>query len=289
MFEDWNKLKFFIITAKHLNISKAANELNISQPALSKHINNFEKSIKQVLFTRKNNGLELTINGANLYKKISPIFEAMLDISKNNKPTNTPINNNLSGTLTVIANSDFYTHFLSQKIAKFKQIYPLININGICSNLIDNYDLLSSPSILFTPQLINLANTMAIQYQNFVMNLYISATYLTTLINKDPINYINHLTFLTLSPNHSGYSNSLIPNNLTTTNKIITFDSLSSIYYAVVNNFGAAILPKFITNNFTNNLIEMQLNYQAKSLIYQAFYGNIFSNNQLISLFLNHD
>ena len=44
--------KIFIIVAKEKNITKASQKLNISQPAVTKHIKNLEKELNTILFKR---------------------------------------------------------------------------------------------------------------------------------------------------------------------------------------------------------------------------------------------
>ena len=58
---NYNKLKYFYIVAKHLNFTKAAEELFISQSAVSRHMKEEEFGTK--LFLRTNRNLILTNAG----------------------------------------------------------------------------------------------------------------------------------------------------------------------------------------------------------------------------------
>ena len=60
------------------SISKAANELFISQPALSQQLKKLEKEFNAKLFTRSNKGIELTKEGKIVYKYFT-MFEECLD------------------------------------------------------------------------------------------------------------------------------------------------------------------------------------------------------------------
>lgn len=60
------RLKIFLIVAEHLSFSKAAEEIHISQPPISKHINQLENHFKQKLFERKGNSIMLTTVGRTL-------------------------------------------------------------------------------------------------------------------------------------------------------------------------------------------------------------------------------
>lgn len=52
--------KIFVVVASKLNITKASQKLNISQPAVTKHIKNLENILQVTLFKRNNKGLILT-------------------------------------------------------------------------------------------------------------------------------------------------------------------------------------------------------------------------------------
>lgn len=69
---DW--LRSFTEAAKYKSFSKAANENNISQPALSKHIQNLENDLNVKLFHRTTTGIALTDAGQYFYNKITPIM-----------------------------------------------------------------------------------------------------------------------------------------------------------------------------------------------------------------------
>lgn len=62
--------RIFKIVADEENITKASNKLNISQPAVTKHIKNLEKLLKIQLFERNNTGLSLTEKGKKIYEEI---------------------------------------------------------------------------------------------------------------------------------------------------------------------------------------------------------------------------
>ena len=63
--------KIFYIIAKNKNITKAANELNISQPAISRMLKTMERQLNTKLFIRKTKGVILTHEGNELYRLIA--------------------------------------------------------------------------------------------------------------------------------------------------------------------------------------------------------------------------
>jgi DNA-binding transcriptional LysR family regulator len=64
----------FAAVAKHLNVTKAAHTLHISQPSLSKHLKALEENFKLRLFTRHAKGIKLTDEGNEFFRDIEPIL-----------------------------------------------------------------------------------------------------------------------------------------------------------------------------------------------------------------------
>ena len=56
----------FAAVAKHMNITKAAQALRMSQPSLSKHLKTLEEDYKIKLFTRYAKGIRLADKGHEL-------------------------------------------------------------------------------------------------------------------------------------------------------------------------------------------------------------------------------
>lgn len=70
------RLKVFRSVATHLSFTKAANELFISQPAISKHIQELEKEYGVRLFDRIGNRIQLTRAGQLLLDHACKIIDA---------------------------------------------------------------------------------------------------------------------------------------------------------------------------------------------------------------------
>lgn len=71
-----NNLYAFFISAEHLNFSKAAGILGISQPSLSQQIKNLEEEVGAPLFLRNGKSVSLTSLGHEL-KKSSGLFDEL--------------------------------------------------------------------------------------------------------------------------------------------------------------------------------------------------------------------
>lgn len=77
MEQNLSQYRIFYEVAKTKNISKAAKELFISQPAISKSISKLEDSLGVSLFTRNSRGVQLTQEGELLFEHTKTAFDAL--------------------------------------------------------------------------------------------------------------------------------------------------------------------------------------------------------------------
>lgn len=77
-----NLLSSFFICAEHLNMSKAATILGISQPSLSVQIRNLEEQVGASLFLRNGKTISLTAKGQELLQMSSVFYELQEEISQ---------------------------------------------------------------------------------------------------------------------------------------------------------------------------------------------------------------
>ncbi len=75
--QNLNLYHIFYETASCGNISAAARNLYISQPAISKAIAKLESNLSVSLFTRNSRGVKLTPEGKLLYRQVSTAFQAI--------------------------------------------------------------------------------------------------------------------------------------------------------------------------------------------------------------------
>ena len=116
--------KVFLSVAKNGNITKAANELMISQPGVSKSIKNLEEQLNCSLFVRTKSGVYLTEEGKLFYSKLSDAMELIDNAEKSlMEMINMEcgyINIGISNTLT--------RNFLLEYLEGFHKLYPKIKI-----------------------------------------------------------------------------------------------------------------------------------------------------------------
>ncbi|MEE2861616.1 MAG: LysR family transcriptional regulator [Paracoccus sp. (in: a-proteobacteria)] len=113
----------FEAAARHGSFTRAASELNITQPAVSRTIALLERHIGAALFTRAKIGARLTEEGALLHAAVSAGFgrieealEALHHLQTGRRA------------LTLSVSTAFTTHWLMPRIARFRMAFPKIDL-----------------------------------------------------------------------------------------------------------------------------------------------------------------
>lgn len=75
-----NKLYYFYIVAKHEHVTKAAEELHVSQPALTKTVKLLEEDLGVALFRKAKRNIRLTEYGKFLKGRLDSVFQVLDEI-----------------------------------------------------------------------------------------------------------------------------------------------------------------------------------------------------------------
>ncbi len=124
------RLKVFYTAAKQLSFSKAAEELFISQPAVSKHIRALEAHFKVKLFVRQGSRISLTADGKVLLTHVEAIFALYRKLQYE---MDQRIHKN-SGQLRLGASTTIAQYVLPGILARFHERFPDIQVNLINGN-----------------------------------------------------------------------------------------------------------------------------------------------------------
>ena len=128
--------KTFLAVAKNKSMSKAAEELIVSQPAVSASIKSLENQLDITLFNRSTKGLELTSEGEMLYNRINVamnlITNAETELSSYKKLEEGEVRIGISSVLSKCLLVDTLKYFTEE--------YPKVKIsitNGVANDLIN--------------------------------------------------------------------------------------------------------------------------------------------------------
>ena len=132
---DLELYRVFYFVAKNKHMTKASQELNISQPAISQTIRKLEEQIGGALFLRSNKGMTLTEEGEMLFNYVS----RALEIINSAEIEFTSYKNLSKGKLNIGASTTLTKLFLLDRIEIFLNKFPGVEINiinGLTSDLL---------------------------------------------------------------------------------------------------------------------------------------------------------
>lgn len=262
--------KVFYIIAKNKNITKAADELNISQPAISRMLKTMEEQLNTKLFIRKTKGVILTQEGNELYNlisnEISNIINAETSFSKlvNDK------------SIKIAANKSILNYLINDykidNILKINKTIDFIDINNfdllnnqLSNNLIDFAYVLEPSNYQFSDN---------IKFKELCeLHLILVSNSKNDKISDKPLVLLNNKRFNIIYDELFHNSNIVI-------NKKIKVDDYDNLYSLIINGYANGFLIKeFVTKDLNNDLIfEIPLNLKINSFKLGILY-NI--NNEL--------
>jgi LysR family glycine cleavage system transcriptional activator len=117
-----NALRAFEASARHLSFTKAAEELFVTQAAVSHQIKALEEHLGIKLFMRKNRALLLTEEGQSYFLDIKDIFTSISDA------TEKLLARGAKGAITVSLQPSFAIQWLVPRLIEFSNIHPEIDV-----------------------------------------------------------------------------------------------------------------------------------------------------------------
>ncbi|CDG19936.1 Glycine cleavage system transcriptional activator [Xenorhabdus poinarii G6] len=117
-----NALRVFDAAARHLSFTKAAEELFVTQAAVSHQMKSLEDFLGLKLFRRRNRSLLLTEEGQSYYLDIKEIFTAINDATRKLQTRSA------KGALTVSLSPSFAIQWLVPRLSGFNQSFPGIDV-----------------------------------------------------------------------------------------------------------------------------------------------------------------
>src|ERR1700712_5237641 len=124
------RLKVFYTVAQRLSFTKAAGELFIPHPAITKHIKELEQQLNVQLFLRNGSNIVLTTAGKVLLQYAEKIFQTYTEL----ETELAQLNKMEAGTLHIGASTTVAQTILPKILALFKKPYPEITFNFIQGN-----------------------------------------------------------------------------------------------------------------------------------------------------------
>ncbi|SAL45861.1 LysR family transcriptional regulator [Caballeronia sordidicola] len=118
-----NALFVFEAAARCGNFTRAAQELYVSQPAVSRMLARMEDHLGVQLFERARGGIELTENGRILYGKISEGFNGIEGAIREIEARSTGVES-----VTLSVSTAFTTHWLMPRMNRLNKAFPSVDL-----------------------------------------------------------------------------------------------------------------------------------------------------------------
>jgi len=118
------RLKVFRSVAANLSFTKAANELFITQPAITKNIQALEKEIGLRLFSRIGNKITLTPAGKVLFEYANKLSTMKIDLDNRLNS----FKEEKTGVLRIGASTTIAQYIIAEVLAKFHKKFPSVKI-----------------------------------------------------------------------------------------------------------------------------------------------------------------
>lgn len=117
-----NSLKAFEAAARNLSFTKAAEELFVTQAAISHQIKLLEEHLSIKLFMRRNRSLLLTEEGQSYYLDIKDIFASLYEA------TEKLLSRGAKGSISIALTPSFAIQWLIPRLSEFSNLHPDIDV-----------------------------------------------------------------------------------------------------------------------------------------------------------------
>ncbi len=134
---DWNQARAFLATLEEGSLSAAARALNQTQPTLGRQVSALEEALGLVLFERI--GKSLTPTPAAL--RLAIHTRAMFDAANQMSLSASGHSNAIEGNVRITASDVMSAYILPPALKKLKAIAPLVHIDVVASNAIQDLQL----------------------------------------------------------------------------------------------------------------------------------------------------
>lgn len=291
MLQSLSSYRIFYTVAKTKNISKAAKELYISQPAISKSIQKLEDSLGCELFRRSSRGVLLTEEGELLYTHVSSAFETLTlgeDKLKNSLELGV-------GHLKIGVSSTLCKYMLLPYLKEFTKQYPHINISIVCQSTNESLLMLEDNKIdiglIARPD-----SSRALSFYPImeIEDIFVATTnYLDILMSrgvpKDQILQSSTLMLLDKQNMTRQYIDDYLQENQIETRDLIEVSSMDLLIdFAKINLGVGCVIRQFVTTELEKkDLIEIPLGFPIHKREVGFAYKNTLKPSKSLELFID--
>jgi len=133
---DFRQISYFVALYEEGSVTRAAQRLNVVQPAVSMQIAKLERDLNQKLFDRLSKAMVPTVAGRTLYRLVVPVLRS-LTLARGHMAKLSGV---VSGRITIGMLSSLTVSFVPDMLIAFARDYPEVEvaiIDGYSSTFID--------------------------------------------------------------------------------------------------------------------------------------------------------
>ncbi len=272
---DLELYKVFYVIAKNKHMTKASEELHISQPAISQSIKKLEDQLGGTLFLRSNKGMELTEEGKMFYNYV----KGALELINNAENEFTSFKDLSKGEIKIGCSTTLTKLILMDSLKEFHKDYPNINIqitNDLTSNLIDSLKLGKLDFVIFNESNIKETNLNLKKIKELKQGFIYNPDYF-----EDNVSNFNDLNNYPLILQKSESNSRKLLDSIAFNNNVKLIPKMEVVSQDLITEFsniglgiGFSIIDLVIKNH--PNLKELNINKKIPSInIYLATYKNV--------------
>jgi DNA-binding transcriptional LysR family regulator len=128
-FPGWDDFRFFLAVNEAGSFSKAAGNLGVTQPTISRRIEHLEQQLGVRLFDRLPDGVALTSEGAGILDAAREIEDRVLDIQRSILGSD----RGMEGSVRISVTDGLATYWMTPQLPAFQDQNPGISIEFNCS------------------------------------------------------------------------------------------------------------------------------------------------------------
>lgn len=255
-FDNLAKYKIFLSVAESGSISQAAEQLYISQPAVSVTIKKLENNLGTTLFLRKPRGVVLTENGRLLYDCAKQALNMLSEAEDNIRHVSG------SGRLRIAASNVLCKYILMPYLQKFTAKYPNADVSITCTSSSGAYKMLEACKIdialMAKPENIN-----GLSYYSLgtINDIFVCAPAYFKKLSCSGAEIFNYGNIMLLNKNNVSrihIDNYYAENNITPTHILEATDMDMLIEFAKIGIGISCVVKQFVENELqSGTLIEI--------------------------------
>lgn len=272
---DLELYKVFYVVAKNKHMTKASEELHISQPAISQSIKKLEDQLGGTLFLRSNKGMELTEEGKMFYEYV----KGALELINNAEHEFTSFKDLSKGEIKIGCSTTLTKLVLMDALKEFHKDYPNINIqitNDLTSNLINSLKIGKLDFVIFNESNIKETNLNLEKIKELKQGFIYNPDYF-----DDNVNTFEDLNNYPLILQKSESNSRKLLDSITLNNNVKLIPKMEVVSQELIAEFtniglgiGYAIID--LAKRNYSNLNELKINKKIPSInIYLATNKNI--------------